>query len=292
MEEMLTVAYVFVDDFVQNVAVPFGRQSCLLPAVRKHTREPELSLSELMTILVCFQMSTQRHLKGFYKQLLDYHRKEFPNLPSYNRFIELQKRAILPLTLLCTCLRGEKTGRYFIDSSALPVCRPKRARWHKVFVDLAKWGKSSMGWFYGLKLHLVINHKADIISFCLTPGNTDDRKTVEKLTKDLFGKIVGDKGYISQELFERLFGRGLGLFTERKKNMRHQIVPQEESDGFNRRSIIETVLNVLKNVHHICHSRHRSLHNFVVNTLGSICGYALKRSIKSGDDLVIARLPR
>ncbi len=74
-----------------------------------------------------------------------------------------------------------------------------------------------MGWFFGFKLHLVINDKGEILAFKITKANTDDRKPVDELTQGLEGKLIGDKGYISSELFNQLYLRGLKFITRYEK---------------------------------------------------------------------------
>ncbi len=96
-----------------------------------------------------------------------------------------------------------------------------------VLPEIAERGKSTMGWFYGFKLHFVCNEKGEILSFCLTPGNIDDRdpKTIQTLTKKLFGKLFADKGYISQPLFEMLFKNGVHIVTGIRSNMKNRLMP-------------------------------------------------------------------
>jgi hypothetical protein len=135
-------------------------------------------------------------------------------------FVELMPWSFMPLvSFLNTCCFGKVTGISFIDSTSVAVCHIKRAKGHKTFKGLAGWGKSSVGWYFGFKLPLIINDCGELLAVSLTPGNTDDRKPVPDMTKDLVGKLFGDRGYISQALFESLFERGLELMTKRRKNM-------------------------------------------------------------------------
>jgi hypothetical protein len=136
-------------------------------------------------------------------------RAEFPGLPSYNRFVELIPMALLPLCGYLQTRKGQPTGIQFIDSSPIRVCHNRRISSHQVFAGLAQRGKSSMGWFYGFKLHLVINEQGEVLGLTLTPGNTDDRRPVAKLVRQLWGKLFGDRGYLGQELFEQLWAQGL-----------------------------------------------------------------------------------
>lgn len=126
---------------------------------------------------------------------------------SYNRFVEIMRMTIVPMTLYFIGKRfGKCTGINFVDSTTLYVCDTHRAHCHKVFKGFAEWEKSSMGWFYGFKLHLAINEPGKILSFCLTSGNVDDRnlKVMEHLTKNMYGKLFADREYISEKLFTKL----------------------------------------------------------------------------------------
>ena len=131
-------------------------------------------------------------------------------MPCYEHFVALQKSAFVPLVVFLVSHLGTRTGLYYIDSTALPVCDTHRR--HKVFADLAQRGK--MGWFFGFKLHLFFNNRHEIVALKLTPGND----TTPALTRDLIGKLFGDKGYLGQKLAEDLLR--LTLFTRVRKNMK------------------------------------------------------------------------
>lgn len=165
------------------------------------------------------------------------------------------------------------TGISFIDSTPIEVCYPCRAKTHKVFGDLPKWGKNSVGWYYGFKLHLIVNDQGELLSFQLTAGNTDDRKPVPDLTQSIFGKLFGDKGYISKALFEELYGKGLKLITRYRKRMNNRLVPLIDRILLRKRAIIESVNDQLKNICQVQHTRHRSVVNFMVNLLGGLIAY-------------------
>ena len=129
-------------------------------------------------------------------------RSEFPAPVSYTRFVEFMPSA---LPAMCLCLRvrfGQKTGVAFIDSNPLSVCLNRRIIRHRVFAEMAKRGKSNMGWFYGFKLHPIVNDRGELLAVQLTPGNIDDRKPVPQMTRNLWGKLVGDRGYLCQALFK------------------------------------------------------------------------------------------
>jgi hypothetical protein len=244
---------------------------------RRRKRATRLHPSEIMTIAILVQQSGYRTFKAFYTQHVQVHlRAEFPHLVSYNRFIELLPRIVLPLTVYLHTQCGECSGSgiSFIDSTALAVCHPARIHQPRVFRADARRGKTSVGWFYGFKLHLVVNDRGELLTFCLTPGNTDDRQPVPRLVRRLFGKLVGDKGYISQALAEHLLVvQGLHLITKLRKNMRNVLMPLADKLLLRQRAIIESINDQLKNICQIEHTRHRSPLNFLVHLLAGLAAY-------------------
>jgi hypothetical protein len=261
-----------VDDFWQGFAPRWEQQQLATGSRRRRT--PHLSESEIMTILIHFHQSQYRHFKAYYLgHVAPRLKEEFPNLVSYTRFVELMPRVLLPLLFYFLTCRGQCTGISFVDSTVLEVCHTKRISRHQVFVDLAARSKSSMGWFYGFKLHLIVNDQGELLTFFLTPGNVDDRAPVPDMTRDLFGLLFGDKGYISQQLFAELYEQGLKLVTPIRKNMKNRLVNLEEKLLLRKRSIIETINDQLKNISQIEHTRHRSITNFLVNLVCGLIAY-------------------
>jgi Transposase DDE domain len=262
-----------VDDFCRTFE-PHWRQKLLTDGLKHRNRPRKLCLSEILTILIAFHQSAYRHFKAFYTQLvLVQWRDAFPGLVSYQRFVEWMPLTVSPLrTYLRQCF-GTCTGISHINSTSLHVCHMRRARSKKVFKMLAAWGKTSVGWFYGFKLHLVINEHGELLNMVLTPGNTDDRKSVIGLLKRLRGKVFGDRGYISQALGRHLRERyGIALITKLRRNMKNRLMHLNNKLWLRRRGLIETVNDLLKNIAQIEHTRHRSTTNFLVNLLsGLIC---------------------
>ena len=202
-----------VDDFCQWLAT--WENAKLLGVGRRRGPAPRLSLSEVMTILIHFHQSHYRDFKAYYRQHVREHlRSEFPALVSYTRFVELIPSALPAMCLYLRVRFGRGTGVAFIDSTPLPVCHNRRIGRHRVFAGMATRGKSSLGWFYGFKLHLIVNDQGELLAVQLTPANTDDRKPVPQMSKALWGKLVGDRGYLSQALFEQPFAQGLQLTHE------------------------------------------------------------------------------
>lgn len=200
-------------------------------AVKRRNRKASLCDSEIISLLISFHSGGFRNFKFFYVHYVCVHLKDcYPGLVSYNRFIELSHRcAVAFMLFLHYWCRGECSGISFIDSTVLRVCHNKRIKRNKTFEGIAKVGKSTMGWFYGFKLHLVINDKGEILSFYLSHANIDDRnaKAITHLTEKLFGKLFGDKGYISKALTDMLFGNGIQLITAVRRNMKDKALSNE-----------------------------------------------------------------
>jgi transposase len=269
-----------VDDFCQKFE-PLWNQQQLASGEKKRQRTRSLTISEIMTILIAFHQSHYRDFKAYYcEQVSKNWYNEFPGLVSYTRFVEYTPSVVIPLIgyLRTRCL-GRCSGISFIDSTSLDVCLNQRIHSHKVFAGLAGRGKTSTGWFYGFKLHLVVNDQGEILRFCLTPGNVDDRKPVPHLAKNLFGKLFGDKGYISQPLAQSLRDLfDLQLITKLRRNMKNQLMTWSDRILLRRRAIIETIIDQLKNISQIEHSRHRSVTNFFVNVLCGLIAYCRRPS--------------
>ena len=236
-----------------------------------------MSKAEVMLIMILFHDSGYRCLKHFYLDKVCKHlRYLFPQVVSYNRFVELEREVALPLALFIKkVLLGKCTGISFVDSTPLRVCRNQRIHIHKVFKGIAQRGKCSMGWFFGFKLHLICNEKGELLNFMITPGDVDDRKPLEykNFVEFIYGKLVGDKGYIGKSLFEKLFVDGIQLITKLKSNMKGALMSVSDSLLTRKRAIIETVNDELKNIAQVEHSRHRCFDNFMVNLLSALAAY-------------------
>jgi hypothetical protein len=228
----------------------------------------------MMTIVILFHQSGFRNFKTFYlNYVCIYLRKEFPGLISYTRFVALMPTILLFLCAYLLANRGTATGISYVDSTSIAVCHNIRINRNKVFAGLAARGKTSMGWFYGFKLHLVINDKGEILNFWITPGNINDRKPVAKMVKNILGKLFGDRGYISAELVNLLMRQGLQLITTVRKNMKNKFMALIDKILLRKRFIIETINDQLKNISQIEHSRHRNVLNFMTNLIAGLIAY-------------------
>lgn len=269
-----------VDDFCQDF-LPLWNRHLFSSGEKQRRRARSLTTSEIMTILIAFHQSYYRNFKAYYcERVLKYWCAEFPGLVSYTRFVEFIPAVLVPLAVyLHTNCLGQCHGVSFVDSTSLDVCLNQRIHSHKVFAGLAARGKTSTGWFFGFKLHLVVNDQGELLSFCITPGNVDDRKPVPRLAKKLFGKLFGDKGYLSQSLAQTLRQMfDVQLITKLRSNMKNQLMLWADRMLLRKRAIIETIIDQLKNISQIEHSRHRSISNFFVNVLCGLIAYCRRPS--------------
>jgi len=276
MEDNVTVLYCVVDDFCKAF-YPVWESHLLSEGLKKRRRKTRLSPSELMSIVIYFHVAGFRNFKTYYVTYVQkYLGAAFPNLISYSHFVNHVKSILVPLCIFAQSLKGEKTGIYFVDSLLLKVCHIKREKQHRVFKGLAKKSKSTVGWFFGFKLHLLINDKGELMAFKVTAGNVDDRKPALFLAQYLTGKLIGDKGYISASLFEELLQQGLQLITRIKRNMKNKLISLYDKFLLRKRGLIECVNDQLKNKSQIEHSRHRSICGFMLNLLAALTAYSLQ----------------
>lgn len=259
-----------IDDFCLDFEAKLNSE-LISSQSQKRKRKSRLCLSEVMTIIVHFHQSSYRNFQDYYqKSILTIYHRYFPSLVSYNRFVELMPDALLPLICYLNSRKGQCSGISFIDSMGIPICHNKRAKRNKVFRGLSGWGKSSVDWYFGFKLHLIINEQGELLAFQVTPGNVDDRKPVPTLAQNLWGRLFGDKGYISKSLFQELLENDVKLITPFKKNMKNKLVELWEKLMLRKRALIETVNDQLQNISQVVHSRHRSIYNFMVNIIAGL----------------------
>jgi len=272
--ERITEVFCEVDDFVKAIKKALKTRLLPGPKKRQRYRETGLSESEMITILIFFHLSGYRTFKHFYTwHVQKYWHPLFPGMVSYNRFINLLPRVCFLLGAFVHTRRGTNTGIAFVDSTRLAVCHNKRISTNKVFRGKARIGKTTMGWFYGFKLHLVINDMGELLAVRVTTGNVDDRTPVSDMTQHMFGKVFGDKGYISNDLFKTLFKRGVMLITHLRSNMKNRLLPLIDKLLLRKRSLIETVNDQLKNISQIEHTRHRAPTSFLINLFAGLAAY-------------------
>ncbi|ALB22376.1 Transposase DDE domain protein [Piscirickettsia salmonis] len=276
MDLTLISLFCVIDDFCQEL-LPQWNAILLEDTNKKRNKPSQMSTSEIMTIMIYFHKSNYRNFKMYYLHVIKGSMvKYFPNSVSYNRFVELMPSILLPLCFFIAAQGKTATGIYFVDSTILRVCHEKRASQNRVFKGLAKKSKSTMGWYYGFKVHIIVNDMGELMAFKMSKATTDDRVVLPKMAENLTGKIIGDKGYISQKLFDQLYEKGLQLITKIRKNMKNKLVLMIDKILLRKRGIIESVFDQLKNISQIEHSRHRSADNFMVNIVAGLAAYCLQ----------------
>lgn len=272
-QDKITEIFVLADEFCKE----FEKTMSIHSIGKAPKKKPKMSISEVICIMVIFHGMNQKTMKHFYLNFVQKYLTEyFPKTVSYNRFVELMQQAALPMSVfLKLCCLGECTGITYVDSTPVRVCKNKRIKRNKVFKNIATLGKSTMGFFYGFKLHLVVNEKGDLLNFQITQANVDDREPLKnpKFTEKISGKMFGDKGYISNQLTQLLFHNDIHLFTTIKKNMTNSLMTLSDKILLRKRSVIETINDELKNICQIEHSRHRSFENFITNLISGLIAY-------------------
>jgi hypothetical protein len=274
-EKKLIEIFVSCDDFCKIFDQWLATKS--LPSEQNIASKTALSDSEIMTILIFYHYSEYKNFQYYYQSLvMNVLKKSFPKIPSYSRFIELIPYQTLKLQMFLKyqSLLSLRTGNYFIDSKKMPVCDNRRIKSNKVFINFAGRGKSSTGWFYGLKTHLIINELGQIVDCELTPANVsdNDEKLLKKMLKNLKGKCFGDKGYLTK-LFEEFYLQGLTLITKVRKNMKNKLIKLDDKINLKKRALIESVNDILMTVFDIDHTRHRSPINAIAHTFSGLIAY-------------------
>lgn len=255
----------------------FPKPMLLGSGKRKPTRVPEISTSESMCIMIMYHHSGMKCFQYYYEKIvLPKMISYFPKVPSYSRFIELIHRTTIMLFLFVNLFRrGKTTDCYFADSKKMPVCDNLRIRSNKVFLGIAGRSKSSTGWFYGLKLFLVINPFGQIINCFITSANRADNnfEVMKKLFKRIKGLVFADKGFISKQAFDFFYNIGLKIVTTIRSNMKNKLMPLVEKLFRMKRGIIESVNDILMTLCDIDHTRHRSPMNAVAHAYAGVAAY-------------------
>lgn len=277
--------FCFVDDFCKGFE-PWYQRQLLSDGSKRRIRPGKLSLSEILTILLAYHQSGMACFKFFYFELLKTKTVLFPKLVHYARFVRIANHSLPPLMCLLKSLTGQATEYLFIDSTPIPVCHTKREKRHRVFKGLGSKGKTSTGWFFGLKLHMIFNTRGEIINLVITPGNKDDRSPVRKMVKGLTAKLIGDKGYLSKKLFEDLFKNGVQLITRIKKGMKNCLMETSDKLMLMRRSFIETIFSSLKSVNTLIHTRHRNPINAFAHLIAGLVCYQIRDDKPSLENLL------
>lgn len=278
----LTTIFCEIDDFCKKFEAQMSLNKNLLSNSKgKRVANTSLTLSEVMCISIWYHFSGYTTFKDYYiKYVVPHLKYEFPKLVSYTRFIELKQMVVLPLFIfLVTKKLSSCTGISFIDSFKLDACHIKRSSSHKTLRNIAKRGRTSMGWFYGMKVHIIVNHKGEIVSFYISSGNVADNNThvLINITNKIIGKLFGDKGYlVNANLFRKLYEKGIEIITKIRSNMKNRFMTVTDKLLLRKRGFIESAGDILKKHLYMEHTRHRSLWGFFLNILTSLTAYQFR----------------
>lgn len=291
MLDRLIEIFCAVDDFCQAF-VPQWEAYLLRTGAAPRGPQPGLVVSEIITILLVLHSSQSKYLKSFYQGVMgDVLRQYFPGMPCYEGFVTLQKSVFMPLLCFLLSRLGQRTGIYYIDSTALAVCHNRRIGRHQTFAGLAARGKTSMGWFFGFKLHLVFNQLNEIVAVKLTPGTVHDGAPVEQLTQHLIGKLFGDKGYLGKKRAAALLKRGLALMTKVRKNMKALPLTLIDRLLLNARNMAETIIGHIKAFSSLNLPKHRAPLNACLHLLAALTAYQLNPIKPAASFLPLLSLP-
>lgn len=271
--------YCYVDNFIKRIQeknVNIGR-----PGV--------LNISSYITLSIfknMYGIKTNKQLYEFTKQYLQ---KDFPKLPSYQQFNDGISRywrySIALLYCMTRSIRANGHDVHFVDSTALPVCKILREKYAKLFKGIAKKSKSTMGWFYGFKLHLIINQNMEIEAIKFSDANTHDLTVLDgDFIDQIKGFLVGDKGYLSKKKSQILSTQGILLFTKQRKNAQTKLPATRQQLRFIRQRLkIEATFHLLKNNFSLVSSFARSIQSYFANVCTSLLAYSISKAKKLFD---------
>lgn len=276
-ETLLYQIFIDVDDFIKALD-SFEMRHRLERGSARPGPKRSMFDSEVLSILIFYHYSGYKCFQYYYESLiLRDLRSFFPHAVSYTRFVASMGDVAKHLYLFAQlrCAMSERGGIYFADSKKLPVCDNRRIPSNKVFKDVAGRGKSSTGWFYGLKAHLLVNNVGQVVQFLITPANfTDNNKSVlDKLLADIQGKCFADKGYLTK-FFEHFLQKGVQIITKIRKNMKNSLMQLTDKLWLRKRAVIESINDILMSVLDIDHTRHRSPWNAIVHAIAGITAYS------------------
>ncbi len=274
--DKLIEIFVTVDDFCLHLEEWLATHP--QPDFHPPRFEGIMSVSEILSIIIFYHYSGYKCFQYYYQDMVEQElRTYFPKQVSYKRFLQLISKSVPHLYVFTKwqCMQAQSTQIYFIDSKKLPVCHNRRIHNHKVFKGLAERGRSSTGWFYGFKIHLVINNLGQAVNFMITPANVSDAnpEVLRHILLKLQGNCYGDKGYLSK-IFAELYQQGLKLVTKIRKNMKNKLMPLQEKYQLFKRAVIESVFDILMTVFDLDHTRHRSPQNAMAHQIGAMAAYS------------------
>lgn len=269
--------YCFIDNFVKMIESKTAKSLA--------GRKSMLTKTDYITLAIFKQEHGIKTTKQLYEFVQEYMQKDFPPLPSYQQFnqgIKSTFRYFVMIAWILTKMTRQKKSKYHIvDSSPLPVCNNQYRFIAKLFKGLARSGKNLNGWFWGFKLHLIINNNMEIESIRITGGSTHDTDVLEgDFIEGIKGWLVGDKGYIGQKKALELAKKNIKLVTRSRANMKKVPVLPIHNYLLSKRQAIESTFSYLKHRLAALNSYARSVESFFVNVFSAIVTYTLNLTKK------------
>lgn len=275
----LTTIFCQVDDFCKEYVKQ--AQEVLLPCADWKPSRRSMSLSEILTVLIYYGACSEdfKTFKSFYKYNKVELKSAFPGLLSYGRITELKEEVQHPMIMFLLSQLAPCDGKNWADSTRLEACHIKRENSHKVLQGIAAKGKTGYGWFYGTKLHLILNEYSEIVTLRLTKGNVADNNNelIRGFAKHVWGILFGDKGYIiNPKLWEELYSAGLKVVHNIRANMKGKLMPEQEKILLGKRAnICEGTYSKLKDRSSLQYTRNRSIYGFLSNVMIMLIAYQL-----------------
>lgn len=271
----LVELYCIIDDLVKLIEKNIEKKD--------RGRKNKLTKSELITIALIGHFDEFETDKKLHEYVINYFNNDFKNVPCYEQFTRgirsITKYLDFMINTLSQINITKNDNFYIVDSSALPVSEYDDFECPKWAADDAKKGKNIFGYYFGFKVHLIINRSMDIVSCMFTTANVHDINALkaDSFVENIKGTLVGDKGYVcSEALVNKLKKSGIELIFKQRENMDPYLNKVYE-DLLNQRQIIEGVFSYLKNRLKTLHPFARSCNSFLVHAKASVLAYMLKK---------------
>ena len=270
--------FLAIDNFVNTL---FAQKSLLLRHYYGISGpRSAMSLADTLKLVLAYHSEVHqfKHFKAFHQYVSQHQREQFPNLLSYSRTNCLRCKVYQLLEALFGFNLGKPTADNLIDSTRIPTTKRHRGKRKRKMLTKANFGYTWSGYYFGFKLHLIINSFGEIIRTEITPAKISDVSQVKKMCQGMTGNLYGDRGYVGKDLREEVENEfGVHLKAKPRKNMSGDYLSKRDKKFLRKcRNIIETVIGMLKRSHDLEHSRHRSNNGFYSNLWGALVAYSFR----------------
>lgn len=237
-------------------------------------RPRKISNVDAMTLSLYQHQSTRATKKSVYEDF-----KEVLSCSYKTLVVSMNASALLCLKLITIIMRLGKKCQHLVkytDSTDIPVCLKKNADEHKTMASLASLGRSSKGWFYGLRMSLTRDADGRMLAVKFTSANANDRETFRNVNKDIFGIIVADAGYVSKQLEDDMnIDYQRWLLIRPYKTMKKLMTAWQDA-LYRGRFQIEFDFRSLKMFHGLVTSLPRSINGYLANYIHALTSFVLR----------------